>query len=139
MNLVAPLFGGLPVCHGSGGMAGHYAFGARTGGSVVIYGLLFISVGVLAGSDTGGIIQAFPLPVLGVMLLVEGLTLVSLMKDMLRSRPNLSISVFSGVMSAFVPFGFLAGMIGGTVVYHMIQWYKAPIVSTTEGEVSDST
>lgn len=139
MNLIAPLFGGLPVCHGSGGMAGHHAFGARTGGSVFIYGLLFISFGVFAGSNTGGMIQAFPLPVLGVMLLVEGLVLVSLMKDMLRNRLNLSIAVFAGVMSAFVPYGFLAGMIGGTVVYHVVQWYEALNASTAEGEVSDST
>ena len=33
MNLLAPLMGGVPVCHGSGGLAGHYLFGARTGGS----------------------------------------------------------------------------------------------------------
>lgn len=25
-NLTVPLFGGIPVCHGSGGLAGHYAF-----------------------------------------------------------------------------------------------------------------
>jgi xanthine/uracil permease len=38
MNIFSPFLGGIPVCHGSGGMAGHYLFGARTGGSVVIYG-----------------------------------------------------------------------------------------------------
>lgn len=31
MNLVNPFFGGVPTCHGSGGIAGHYAFGGRTG------------------------------------------------------------------------------------------------------------
>ena len=36
MNLVSPFFSGVPVCHGSGGFAGHYAFGGRTGGSVVL-------------------------------------------------------------------------------------------------------
>ena len=36
MNVVAPFFGGIPVCHGCGGLAGHYRFGARIGGSVVI-------------------------------------------------------------------------------------------------------
>ena len=40
VNLIAPWFGGVPVCHGSGGLAGHHAFGGRTGGSVVIYGCL---------------------------------------------------------------------------------------------------
>ncbi|MCL6624416.1 MAG: putative sulfate/molybdate transporter, partial [Fimbriimonadales bacterium] len=42
MNLISSPLGGIPVCHGSGGMAGHYTFGARTGGSVVIYGSVFL-------------------------------------------------------------------------------------------------
>ncbi|MDP1990441.1 MAG: putative sulfate/molybdate transporter [Syntrophales bacterium] len=34
MNMVAPIFGGVPMCHGAGGMAGHVRFGAKTGGSI---------------------------------------------------------------------------------------------------------
>ncbi|MFX0147866.1 MAG: putative sulfate/molybdate transporter, partial [Candidatus Hodarchaeota archaeon] len=30
MNLVNPFLGGIPLCHGSGGLAAQYAFGART-------------------------------------------------------------------------------------------------------------
>lgn len=32
MNLVGSFFGAMPVCHGSGGLAAQYRFGARTGG-----------------------------------------------------------------------------------------------------------
>jgi hypothetical protein len=46
MNLINPFFGGVPTCHGSGGMAGHYAFGGRTGGSIVIYGSIYLALGV---------------------------------------------------------------------------------------------
>ena len=46
MNLASSFLSGVPVCHGSGGFAGHYAFGGRTGGSVVIYGAMFIALGV---------------------------------------------------------------------------------------------
>ncbi|MEI7435815.1 MAG: putative sulfate/molybdate transporter [bacterium] len=46
MNLIAPFFSGIPVCHGSGGMAGHCAFGARTGGSVIIYGTILLLAGL---------------------------------------------------------------------------------------------
>src|SRR5690554_6924869 len=42
MNLVNPFFSGIPTCHGAGGMAGHYAFGGRTCGSEVLYGLMFL-------------------------------------------------------------------------------------------------
>jgi hypothetical protein len=42
MNLVNPFLGGVPTCHGSGGLVGHYTFGARTGGSIMIYGSIFL-------------------------------------------------------------------------------------------------
>ena len=46
MNLIVPFLGGVPVCHGAGGMIGHYTFGGRTGGSVIIYGLFYIGIGI---------------------------------------------------------------------------------------------
>ncbi|HZL77558.1 MAG TPA: putative sulfate/molybdate transporter, partial [Candidatus Limnocylindrales bacterium] len=62
MNLVSPLFGGIPVCHGAGGMAGHYAFGARTGGSVFLYGTGLLIAGLCFGPVFSSMINAFPLP-----------------------------------------------------------------------------
>ncbi len=50
VNLVTPLLGRVPACHGCGGLAGHHAFGARTGGSVVIYGTLLLSLGLFFGA-----------------------------------------------------------------------------------------
>ncbi|MBS1116097.1 MAG: sulfate transporter, partial [candidate division NC10 bacterium] len=38
INLVGTSLGGVPMCHGAGGMAGHVRFGARTGGALVILG-----------------------------------------------------------------------------------------------------
>ena len=32
MNIVSVPFGGFPMCHGAGGLAGQYRYGARTGG-----------------------------------------------------------------------------------------------------------
>lgn len=46
MNLAVPFLSGVPVCHGAGGLAGHYRFGARTGGSVILYGLIYIIFGM---------------------------------------------------------------------------------------------
>ncbi len=50
MNLINPFFGGVPTCHGSGGMVGHYTFGARTGGSVIIYGLFYLILGLFCSA-----------------------------------------------------------------------------------------
>ena len=64
MNLLAVPFGALPMCHGSGGVAGKHAFGARTAGSNLILGLLF-GVAAVVGV---GVVAAFPLSMLGVIL-----------------------------------------------------------------------
>jgi hypothetical protein len=53
------------VCHGSGGMAGHYGFGARTGGSVVIFGGCFVVTGLLfSGSMTTNMVRTRNIPML---------------------------------------------------------------------------
>src|SRR5207249_3456305 len=61
MNLINPFFGGVPTCHGSGGIVGHYVFGARTGGSVIIYGSLYLALGLFLSRAFGTVIQLFPL------------------------------------------------------------------------------
>src|SRR5690606_26552824 len=46
MSLFSGVVGGVPMCHGGGGMAGHVAFGARTGGAVVLLGGLLLVVAI---------------------------------------------------------------------------------------------
>src|SRR5207249_4911851 len=43
MNLINPFLSGVPTCHGAGGIVGHYTFGGRTGGSVILYGSLYLA------------------------------------------------------------------------------------------------
>jgi hypothetical protein len=38
MNLTTVPFGGFPICHGAGGRAGHYRYGARTGAACLFAG-----------------------------------------------------------------------------------------------------
>lgn len=71
MNLVAIPFGALPMCHGSGGIAGKYAFGARTAGANIILGLGYIVVALLAVD----LVAAYPVSMLGVILVLIGLQL----------------------------------------------------------------
>src|SRR5207253_3810986 len=86
MNLINPFFGGVPTCHGSGGMAGHYAFGGRTGGSVILYGLLYLIIGLFFGGAFSQVVQVFPMPILGVLLWFEGLAMALLIRDTTVSR-----------------------------------------------------
>lgn len=119
MNLINPFFGGIPTCHGSGGMVGHYAFGGRTGGSVIIYGSLYILLGLFLASGFHNLIQVFPLPILGVILMVEGISLSSMIKDIAGDRKGFIITLLVGVIAFGLPYGFVISMIVGTIIYYL--------------------
>jgi MFS superfamily sulfate permease-like transporter len=72
MNLGSGLVGGVPMCHGAGGMAGHVQFGARTGAAPILIGTLLLAGGVFFADSVSIFFNAFPLPVLGVILFLAG-------------------------------------------------------------------
>lgn len=118
INLINPFLGGIPTCHGSGGMAGHYAFGARTGGSVAIYGTMFLILGIFFSGSFATVVKIFPLPVLGVILLFEGLWLMVYIKDIIDSKRSLFIALLVALIACGLPYGYLIGMIVGTILYY---------------------
>lgn len=119
MNLVAAPLGGLPVCHGSGGMVGHYAFGARSGGSVVIYGGFLLVAGLFLVGDPAAFQRLFPAPILGVLLLVEAVSILLLVRDLVQQRWAFALAVACGVTAAFAPYGYAVVLVAGTVVWHV--------------------
>lgn len=119
MNIVTPLFGGIPVCHGSGGIAGHYFFGGRTGGSTLIYGSFYLLLGLFFSSQPLKVFGLFPKPILGVILLFEGVALILLIKDIIIDKKNLFIAVVVGILANGMRFGFLIGMIVGVLLYYI--------------------
>ena len=118
MNLINPWFGGVPTCHGSGGMAGHYTFGARTGGSVIIYGFFYLILGLFFSVAFQQIIPLFPKPVLGTMLLFEALVLLLLSRDMAQSIPDLAIILIVGLSAVALPYGYLVGLLIGLILHY---------------------
>ena len=117
MNLVAAPLGGLPVCHGSGGIAGHYAFGARTGGSAVIYGAFLVIAGFFLVGQPAAFQRMFPGPVLGTLLLVEAVTVLLLVRDIVGQREAFALAIACGITAAFVPYGYAWALVGGTLVW----------------------
>ena len=105
MNLLAVPFGALPMCHGSGGVAGKHAFGARTAGSNLILGGLF-GLAAVAGV---GIVAAFPLAILGVILAVVALELCRAGV----ATANLPLAVEVGIVGVAANIGvaFLLGIV----------------------------
>lgn len=116
MNLVNPWFGGIPTCHGSGGFVGHYTFGARTGGSVVIYGLLYLFLGAFFSGGFDRIIHVFPLPMLGVLLLFEALGLMSLVGRLEEPRYQLRVALLIGLIAGLVPYGYVLALVLGPLL-----------------------
>jgi hypothetical protein len=116
MNLVNPFFGGVPTCHGSGGMAGHFAFGARTGGSVILYGSMYLAIGLFLASGFDQVVHLFPRPVLGVILLFEALTLIGLVRDTAPGKADFSIVVLVGLFAVSLPYGYVVGMVAGALL-----------------------
>ena len=126
MNLLAAPLGGIPVCHGSGGIAGHYAFGARTGASGVIYGTFLVLSGLFLVGDPAAFQRLFPGPVLGTLLLVEAITVLALVRD-LRDTPRwLAFAVGCGLAAAFLPYGYAVALVGGTVASTVFTRWRRP-------------
>lgn len=71
MNLLALPFAALPMSHGSGGIAGKYAFGARTAGANVLLGVGYMVIALVAV----GLVAAYPVSMLGVIPVLIGLQL----------------------------------------------------------------
>lgn len=81
MNLVACWFGGMPMCHGAGGLAGQYRFGARTNGSILFLGVVKVLLAVFLGASLMALCLKFPASILGVMLAFSGMELALVCRD----------------------------------------------------------
>ncbi|MFP8957256.1 putative sulfate/molybdate transporter [Natrialbaceae archaeon A-CW3] len=100
--LAAIPVGGLPMCHGSGGLAGKYAFGARTAGANVILGGGYL---VLALVVTGGLLAAFPLGLLGVLLAVVAFELGRSALAPIAGSSEWAVVIGVALVGAFVNIG----------------------------------
>jgi len=112
MNLTAPFFGGMPMCHGAGGLAGQYYFGARTGGSKIIEGLIEISLGLFFSSSVAALFGSFPRAVTGAMLILVSLELMKFARDVRGKRDMASLGITLAVsLATNMAFGFIAGIV----------------------------
>jgi SulP family sulfate permease len=91
-DVVSFFFGGIPMCHGAGGLAAHYRFGARTAGSNLIIGGIFLLLALIFGENIVAILQLLPFSLLGVLLVFAGLQLALMIQD-LRDRKDLFVTL----------------------------------------------
>ncbi len=119
MNLIVPFFGGMPMCHGAGGLAGQYYFGARTGGTNIIEGVIEVLLGLFLASSVAGLFAVFPTAIIGAMMFLVGVELtkfaknIRLGKDLLPMGATIIVSLLSNMALGFVV---------GLAVYHLIRF-----------------
>jgi SulP family sulfate permease len=110
-NLVSFVLGGIPMCHGAGGLAAHYRFGARTAGSNLYIGGAFLVLAVCFGESIVSILGLLPLAILGVLLVFAGLQLALMVRDLIDSREWLVALVILAIGLALnLAVAFLAGI-----------------------------
>ncbi|XP_007023980.2 PREDICTED: molybdate transporter 2 [Theobroma cacao] len=113
MNLVGCWFGAMPVCHGAGGLAGQYRFGARSGWSVVFLGIGKLVIGLVFGNSFVRILSQFPIGILGVLLLFAGIELAMASRDMNSKEESFVMLVCAAVSltGSSAALGFVCGIL----------------------------
>ena len=111
VNLLCAFVGGMPLCHGAGGLAAHYRFGARTAGSNMMIGLILISLALFLGEHALPIIYLIPMSVLGVLLVYAGSQLAMTMIDMRARKELFIVFVMLAITLAInLAIGFIVGI-----------------------------
>lgn len=123
MNLVSPLFGGIPMCHGAGGMAGHVRFGAKTGGALVILGSILILIALFFSDSVAIIFNIFPNSILGVILFFAGSELAIVVKDIGDKKADFYVML---IVAAFAMWNMGAAFLVGVIMDNCLRkgWLK---------------
>jgi MFS superfamily sulfate permease-like transporter len=111
MNIAGATLGGVPMCHGAGGMAGHVAFGARTGGAPIILGSILLCLAFGFSGSIEAIFNVFPQAVLGVILFLTGAQLALGSCDFSKNKAERFITLATAAFAMWnVGLAFVVGM-----------------------------
>jgi sulfate permease, SulP family len=124
-NLFVGIFGAMPMCHGAGGLAAHYRFGARTGGSNIMIGLLFVLIALGFGVVGISLLTSIPNAVLGTLLLFAGLELALLVRDLTEKQDLFIVFLIAGIGLATSNMSIAFGV--GIIVSWLMKFNKVKI------------
>ena len=115
-DVISSMWGGIPMCHGAGGLAAMYRFGARTAGANLIIGGIFVILGLIFGQSALLILNLLPLSILGVLLVFAGAQLALMVRDLTERKDlfvalimlcialtiNLAVAFICGIIIAYI-------------------------------------
>jgi len=113
MSLTSSLVGGVPMCHGAGGLAAQYRFGARTGGSNIVSGLILLPIGLFFASPE--FIALIPLGVFGALLAFVAIEIG------LQGRKTDSPLTTATVAILALVFNMTIGVVAGMAMAYMLK------------------
>jgi SulP family sulfate permease len=123
-NFLSFCLGGIPLCHGAGGLAAHFRFGARTAGSNVMIGCLFIIAALILGDHIVDVINLLPMSILGILLIFAGVQLTLTMMD-LKTRKEYFVAVL--MLGVTLAANLAAGFIIGILFAHLLKWKRLSV------------
>lgn len=123
-NFFSFCIGGMPLCHGAGGLAAHYRFGARTAGSNLMIGGVFLLLAIVLGKDIVTFFNLLPMSVLGVLLIFAGAQLTLTVMDLETRKDYFVATMILGItLSSNLAAGFIAGML----IARLLKWEKLSV------------
>lgn len=123
-NFLSALLGGMPVCHGAGGLAAHYRFGARSAGSNLMIGALFILFTLVLGNRILALFNLVPLAILGVLLLFAGSQLALTILD-IKERKEMFVAVL--ILGITLASNLAAGFMAGILLAYLLRSEKLTV------------
>jgi sulfate permease, SulP family len=123
-NLMTFVFGGIPLCHGAGGLASRYCFGARTGGSNMIIGGIFVFLALIVGHQVLSIIYLIPMSALGVLLIFAGSQLALTLLD-IKTRKELFVPII--ILGITLISNLAVGFATGIVLAYLLKSEKLKV------------
>jgi SulP family sulfate permease len=122
--VISAMIGGMPMCHGAGGLAAHYRFGARTAGSNVMIGAVFLIAGIVLGPQAVHLFSLIPFSVLGALLLFAGSQLALMVIDVKKREDMFVVVLMLGLtLATNLAVSFLAGI----VLAYLFKYFPAKI------------
>jgi len=111
-NTAIGMIGGMPLCHGAGGLTAHYKFGSRTTGSNLIIGTLFIVIAISSLYFPVSFLYLIPASTLGSLLIYTGIEHAMFIQDISEDNKALFVALTIGTIAFAAKNLFLACIIG---------------------------
>ncbi|HSJ49778.1 MAG TPA: putative sulfate/molybdate transporter [Actinomycetota bacterium] len=99
-NVAAALLGGMPMCHGAGGLTAHVRLGARMARMNLVLGGAFLVLGLVFAAHIPAVLGLVPVWVLSAFLAYAGFRHAWLVADL--RGPSLAIALVAGLLGAWL-------------------------------------